>query len=75
MSTDQITKVIENLELVLKEINELEDKIEDLSEEVQEAEAEAKKYRERLEEAADILAESGHITNTPYAKRKWIEGE
>lgn len=75
MPPDQITKVIENLELVLKEINELEDKIEDLSEEVQEAEAEAKKYRDRLEEAADILANLDIITNTPYAKRKWIEGE
>lgn len=32
-------------------------------------------YRDRLEIAADILADLGIITNTPYAKRKWIERE
>jgi predicted nucleic acid-binding Zn-ribbon protein len=53
----------------------LNDSIEDLEGDIIDLTIEKNKYRDRLEIAADILAESGHITNTPYAKRKWIEGE
>lgn len=30
---------------------------------------------ERLLEAANVMAESGRIPNTPAAKRAWAEGE
>ena len=32
-----------------------------------------RRLRNHLREAADVLAELGIITNTPYAKFQWIE--
>lgn len=58
----------EEIEELNEEIGSLEDDIADLT-------IEKNKYRDRLEIAADILANLEVITNTPYAKRKWIEGE
>ena len=58
-----------------EEIEELHEEIESLEDDIADLTILKNKYRDRLQEAADILAESGHITNTPHAKRKWIEGE
>ena len=57
------------------EIDALRNKNDDLEETITDLTIEKNKYRDRLEEAADILANLNIITNTPYAKRKWIEGE
>ena len=57
-----------------EEIEELHEEIESLEDDIADLTILKNKYRDRLQEAADILAESGHITNTPYAKRNWIEG-
>jgi hypothetical protein len=56
-------------------IEELREKIDDLEEELIDVRIERTAYCDRLELAADTLADLGIITNTPYAKRKWIEGE
>lgn len=60
------------------EINELEivtGRIEDLEADLQDAQLKIALQELQLEIAADLLAEHGLITNTPYAKRRWIEGE
>ncbi len=64
-----------------KTVEELTTEIEDLQEQLrEEREANAQLQtdldgmRERLEEAADLMAETGRIFNTPYAKRQWVEG-
>ena len=57
-----------DLEDILKQVEDLEGEYEELEQRVT-------KYYARLEEAADILANLNIITNTPYGKRKWIEGE
>ena len=67
MTVEKLDEVIENLKKIADDLGETEDNLTG-------ALNKNKEYRDRLEEAADILAESGHITNTPYAKRKWIEG-
>ena len=56
-------------------VDGLNGRIEELEDDIVELAIEIRKYRDRLEEAADILANLDIITNTPYAKRKWIEGE
>lgn len=50
-------------------------RIEELEEDIVDLTIEKNKYRDRLEEAVDLLTDLSIITNTPYAKRKWIEGE
>lgn len=67
-----LSNEVENLE---NELGSLADKVEDLEETITDLTIEKNKYRDRLEEAADLLANLDIITNTPYAKRKWIEGE
>jgi hypothetical protein len=56
-------------------VEALNDRIENLEADIIDLTIEKNKYRDRLEESADILANLDIITNTPYAKRKWIEGE
>lgn len=58
-------------------IEELEDQVSDLDEALVKAEVDQIKmdhYRNKLEEAADLMALYGLIHNTPHAKREWIEG-
>jgi predicted nucleic acid-binding Zn-ribbon protein len=57
------------------ELSTLRDKNDDLEETITDITIKKTKYRDRLESTADTLAALGIITNTPYAKRMWIEGE
>ena len=57
------------------DIEELQEEIQTLNDDIVDLTLLKNKYRDRLELAADTLADLGIITNTPYAKRKWIEGE
>jgi len=55
-------------------------RISDLDEEISKLEAEIENLslfpaqRERLVEAADLMADAGRIHNTPIAKADWIAG-
>ena len=69
---EALTEQIDVLKYELDQANEL---LEETKDDLSEAEQDRDKYQSRLEEAADILANLDIITNTPYAKREWIEGE
>jgi hypothetical protein len=71
-TTDRLSGRLEVLEILN---DELQGRIEQLEDELIEVRYLKEGYRSRLEIAADTLADLGIITNTPYAKRKWIEGE
>lgn len=68
MIVEKLDKIIENLKHIADTLAKTED---DLALALKQK----SEYRVRLKEAADILANLDIITNTPYAKRKWIEGE
>lgn len=62
-------------------INDLDEERKQLRDSTEKAEEEACSLKEkvdalksRLLEAADLMAESGRIHNTPHAKRQWIDG-
>jgi hypothetical protein len=50
------------------------EKIRDLEADLEEERSKVRRMMFRWREAADLMVEAGHITNTPYAKRQWIEG-
>jgi hypothetical protein len=65
------------IEMNLRELedmsrDELLDKVEELELDLKEANADIEKLTAKLEEAADVMAESGRIHSTPHAKYQWI---
>ena len=50
----------------------LRDKVEELELDLDEANARIAKLTQRLEEAAEVMASTRRIHNTPYAKQEWI---
>jgi len=65
---------------LLSYITDLEEEVEKLERLVREKEHEiadlclAPEQRDRLEEAAEMMAAQGYIHNTPAGKARWIEG-
>ena len=48
--------------------------IDNLEKETREMEATIEGQKQRLTEAADLMAELGRIHNTPHAKAEWLAG-
>ena len=67
-------------DLLLAYINDLEEVNNRLQETIQDKDLEIESLsigpaqQRRLEEAADLMADLGKIINTPWSKRRWIEG-
>lgn len=67
----------ETIEELREQITDLQDKNTKLADEVTDLENELDEHKgeqERLEQAADLMAELGRIHNTPKAKYDWIHG-
>lgn len=69
-----------SLEDMVDEVREKLDRIRDKAEDIENLKFERDEalqalgpLRDRLVQAADILAEHGLITNTPHAKNQWVE--
>jgi len=65
------------IEMNLRELeamteDELRDKVEELESELSEAYRTIAGVTERLEMAADVMAQTRRIHNTPHAKYQWI---
>jgi hypothetical protein len=56
------------------EIQQLETRVEDKAQEIEDLKL-APEQQKRLAEAADLMAGSGRIHDTPYAKKRWQEGK
>jgi TolA-binding protein len=73
--TDSTTReeLIDRINDQEEEINKLESKIEDQEQQIYDLRL-VPEQKDRLREAADLMAELGRIHNTPGSKRTWIEG-
>lgn len=74
--TDSTTR-----EELLSYVNDLEDEVDKLEKEVKEQQNEIEDIslttdqRDRLEQAAELMAAQGLIHNTPHARQQWIDGK
>lgn len=66
-------ELIERINDLEEEVAVLETRNEDLSQQVEDLSL-SYDQKDRLEEAADLMADLGKIHNTPYAKRRWADG-
>ena len=57
----------------MTETEELKKKLDDMMETLEVVDKEIESLQSRLSECADHYADDGLITDTPYAKRLWIE--